>query len=45
MVSKDFLVNFTVGLEGLCAKLKLDVSKGLTAADLPERAAHFGSNF
>jgi hypothetical protein len=32
------------GLEGLCSKLKVDVRKGLTPADLPERAAHFGDN-
>ena len=32
------------GLEGLCAKLKVDLKKGLTPADLPERALHFGHN-
>ena len=33
-----------IGLEGLCDKLKVDVKRGLTAADLPERCEHFGSN-
>ena len=32
------------GLEGLCSKLKVDLKKGLTPADLPERALHFGHN-
>lgn len=37
------LSNF-VGLEGLCESLKVDVTRGLTAADLPDRREHFGSN-
>jgi hypothetical protein len=39
-----FYLTLLKGLEGLCAKLKVDVRKGLTPADLPERAAHFGDN-
>ena len=51
-LSINFLVYFRLltsfsknkGLEGLCDKLKVDVKRGLTAADLPERREHFGSN-
>jgi len=32
------------GLEGLCDALKVNLKYGLTAADLPERREHFGSN-
>lgn len=31
-------------MDGLCEKLKVDPRRGLTAADLPARREHFGSN-
>ena len=42
MVSLSLSKN--LGLEGLCDMLKVDLKRGLTAADLPERREHFGSN-
>lgn len=32
------------GLEGLCEKIRVDINKGLTGSDLPERKEFFGSN-
>ena len=33
-----------VGLEGLCDKIRVDIKKGLTGSDLPERREYFGTN-
>lgn len=33
-----------LGLEGLCEKIRVDINKGLTGSDLPERRDYFGHN-